>query len=176
MKPSTSTVRVIEWDELPPSVQQIPEGYNPLTKCLLMAHQAQWLAIDAQIKLCEKGRRTGITFAEALDSVITAASQKSAGGMDCFYIGDTKEKGLEFIGYCAKFSRVIAQAQNSGVSQIEEFLFHDQDDSGNTRQINAYRIRYASSFKIVALSSKPCRPAPTNTPAKSEPPQSPAFI
>ncbi len=155
MRASASTLRVIEWDELPPSVRQIPEGYNPLLEGLLMAHQSDWLAIDAHIKLCEKGRRTGITFAEALDSVITAASQKIAGGMDCFYIGDTKEKGLEFIGYCAKFSRVIAQAQASGVSQIEEFLFQDQDAAGNTRQINAYRIRYASGFKIVALSSNP---------------------
>ncbi|MBH8449029.1 hypothetical protein I8S28_32550, partial [Pseudomonas aeruginosa] len=48
-----------------------------------------------------------------------------------------------------------AEAQASGVSEIEEFLFEDQDDSGNTRQINAYRIRYASGFKIVALSSNP---------------------
>jgi len=155
MKPAASTLRVIEWDELPPSVRQIPADYHPQGEGLLMAHQSQWLAIDAQIKLCEKGRRTGITFAEALDSVITAASQKGAGGMDCFYIGDTKEKGLEFIGYCAKFSRVMAQAQASGVSHIEEFLFEDQDDSGHTRHINAYRIRYASGFKIVALSSNP---------------------
>lgn len=155
VKPSTSTLRVVEWDELPPSVRTIPHGYNPITEGLLMAHQADWLAIKAQIKLCEKGRRTGITFAEALDSVITAASRKSAHGMDVFYVGDTKEKGLEFIGYCAKFSRVIAEAQASGVSEIEEFLFEDQDESGNTRQINAYRIRYASGFKIVALSSNP---------------------
>ena len=155
MKPSSSTLRVIEWDELPPSVRDISEGYDPLAEGILMAHQSEWLGIDAQIKLCEKGRRTGITFAEALDSVITAASQKIAGGMDCFYIGDTKEKGLEFIGYCAKFSRVMAEAQASGVSEIEEFLFDDQDEAGNTRQINAYRIRYASGFKIVALSSNP---------------------
>lgn len=155
LKPSSSTLRVVEWDELPESVRQIPSSLNPLTAGILMAHQAEWLGIQAQIKLCEKGRRTGITFAEALDSVITAASRKSAGGMDVFYIGDTKEKGLEFIGYCAKFSRVIAEAQASGVSEIEEFLFDDQDEHGNTRQINAYRIRFASGFKIVALSSNP---------------------
>lgn len=155
VKPSSSTLRVVEWDELPPSVKQIPSGYNPISEGILMAHQVNWLRIQAQIKLCEKGRRTGITFAEALDSVITAASRKAAGGMDVFYVGDTKEKGLEFIGYCAKFSRVMAEAQASGVSEIEEFLFEDQDESGNTRQINAYRIRYASGFKIVALSSNP---------------------
>ncbi|WP_448092481.1 hypothetical protein [Pseudomonas lini] len=155
VKPSSSTLRVVEWDELPESVKQIPSNYNPIAAGILMAHQADWLSIQAQIKLCEKGRRTGITFAEALDSVITAASRKNAGGMDVFYVGDTKEKGLEFIGYCAKFSRVMAEAQASGVSEIEEFLFEDQDESGNTRQINAYRIRYASGFKIVALSSNP---------------------
>lgn len=155
LKPSSSTLRVVEWDELLESVRQIPANYNPIAAGILMAHQSAWLGIAAQIKLCEKGRRTGITFAEALDSVITAASRKSAGGMDCFYIGDTKEKGLEFIGYCAKFSRVIAEAQASGVSEIEEFLFEDQDEHGNTRQINAYRIRFASGFKIVALSSNP---------------------
>jgi phage FluMu gp28-like protein len=155
VRPSSSTVRVVEWDELPESVRQIPHNYNPIAEGILMAHQVDWLRIQAQIKLCEKGRRTGITFSEALDSVITAASRKSAGGMDVFYIGDTKEKGLEFIGYCAKFSRVIAEAQASGVSEIEEFLFDDQDEHGNTRQINAYRIRFASGFKIVALSSNP---------------------
>ena len=155
IRPSSSTVRVVEWDELPESVRQIPGNYNPIAEGILMAHQVSWLRIQAQIKLCEKGRRTGITFSEALDSVITAASRKSAAGMDVFYIGDTKEKGLEFIGYSAKFSRVIAEAQASGVSEIEEFLFDDQDEHGNTRQINAYRIRFASGFKIVALSSNP---------------------
>ncbi|HFF3748015.1 TPA: hypothetical protein ACGCMY_000993 [Klebsiella pneumoniae] len=155
VKGLSSTLRVVEWDELPARAREIPANFNPLAEGILMAHQADWLRLEAQIKLCGKGRRTGITFAEALDSVITAASRKSAGGMDTFYIGDTKEKGLEFIGYCAKFSRVIAEAQASGVSEIEEFLFDDQDEHGNTRQINAYRIRYASGFKIVALSSNP---------------------
>lgn len=155
MNPTFNTQRIIEWDELPPSVRAIPDHCNPLAEGLLMAHQAEWLAIDAQIKLCEKGRRTGITFAEALDTVITSASQKNAGGMDGFYIGDTKDKGLEFIGYCAKFSQIITQAQAQNPSAIEQCLFEDQDEAGNTRHINAYRIRYASGFKILALSSNP---------------------
>ena len=155
VKPLSSTLRVVEWDELPARAREIPANFNPLAEGILMAHQTAWLRLEAKIKLAEKGRRTGITFAEAQDSVITAASRKSAGGMDVFYVGDTKEKGLEFIGYCAKFSRVIAEAQASGVSEIEEFLFEDLDEYGNTRQINAYRIRYASGFKVVALSSNP---------------------
>lgn len=155
VKPLTSTVRIVEWDELPASVREVPTGFDPMADGILMAHQIEWLSIQASIKICPKGRRTGITFATALDKTIKAAARKSAGGDNVFYIGDTKEKGLEFIGYCAKFSRVIAQAQNQGVSSIEEFLFEDQDDRGHSRQITAYRIRYSSGFQIVALSSRP---------------------
>lgn len=155
MKSLADTQRIIEWDELPESVRSIPAGFDPLSDGVLMLHQVEWAKIRASLKVGEKGRRTGITFAEALDDTITAASQKKAGGDNVFYVGDTKEKGLEFIGYCAHFARVIAEAQGQGISGIEEFLFEDQDDQGNTKNITAYRIRFASGFRIVALSSRP---------------------
>lgn len=155
VKSLSSTVRIVEWEELPAQVRDIPEGFNPLAEGVLMAHQVQWVKIRAPIKACPKGRRTGITFATALDKTITAASRKSAGGDNVFYIGDTKEKGLEFIGYCAKFARTIARAQGQGVSSIEEFLFEDQDETGKSKFITSYRIRFSSGFQIVALSSRP---------------------
>ncbi|WP_181247991.1 hypothetical protein [Chromobacterium haemolyticum] len=155
LKPLSDTQRVVEWEELPPSVRDVPDNFDPLADGVLMKHQRQWVALKASLKACPKGRRTGITFAEALDDTITAASRKSAGGDNVYYIGDTKEKGLEFVGYCAKFARVIAQAQGDGVSDIEEFLFSDQDADGNTKFITAYRIRFASGFQVAALSSRP---------------------
>lgn len=80
-----------------------------------MLHQSEFLKMPQSIVAVPKGRRTGMTFAKALDSTLIAASRRSAGGDNVFYIGDTKEKGLEFIGYCAKFARVIAEAQGRGV-------------------------------------------------------------
>ncbi len=154
LKPRTDTVRIVDWDELPERARNLPNNLNPFEEGVLMKHQVEWLKIKTDIKACPKGRRTGITFAESFDAVFTAAASKDAGGMSVYYIGDTKEKGLEFIGYCAKFSRVIAEAQGQ-IVQIEEFLFEDQNDKGETRQITAYRIRYASGFQIVALSSRP---------------------
>lgn len=154
-KPRHDTVRIIDWDELPERARNLPDNLNPFDEGVLMKHQVEWLKIQTDIKACPKGRRTGITFAESFDAVLTAAASKEARGMSVFYIGDTKEKGLEFIGYCAKFSRVIAEAQGQGISQIEEFLFEDQNDKGETRQITAYRVRYSSGFQIVALSSRP---------------------
>jgi phage FluMu gp28-like protein len=149
------TVRCIEWDEMPESVREIRDGFDVRREGVLMKHQAQWVALRKPIKVCRKGRRTGITFATALDKTIKAASSKKAGGGNTYYIPDKKEKGLEFIGYCAKMARLMAEAQSGGVSQVEEFLFADQDEAGNTRQITAWRIRFASGFQVNALSSRP---------------------
>lgn len=155
IKPLGDTQRTVDWEELPARAREIRDDIDLLDDGLLMQHQKEWLEIDTDIKLADKGRRTGITFAEAMDSTITAASRKSANGDNVFYIGDTKEKGLEFIGYCAKFSRLIARAQQLAVSEIEQFLFDDQDDEGNSKFITSYRIRYASGHRITALSSRP---------------------
>ncbi|HRY05068.1 MAG TPA: ABC transporter permease subunit, partial [Beijerinckiaceae bacterium] len=129
----------------------IPENLDPLADGVLMRHQAEWIEDKSDLKLGEKGRRTGVTFAEALDETLIAATKKSAGGQNCFYIGDTKDKGREFIGYCAHFARVIA----GDLGRIEEFMFEDQKPDGGTNLIAAFRIRFASGCRIEALSSRP---------------------
>jgi len=155
LKPLADTQRTIDWDELPARARDIRTDIDLLDQGLLMKHQAEWISLDTGIKLCSKGRRTGITFAEALGDTIIAASRKSAGGDNIFYMADTKEKSLEFIGYCAKFAKLIAKAQGTGVSSIEQFLFEDQDEEGNTKQITSYRIRFASGHRIIGMSSNP---------------------
>ena len=129
----------------------IPENLDPLAEGVLMAHQAEWIDDKSDLKLGEKGRRTGITFAEALDDTLTAATKKSAGGQNVFYIGDTKDKGREFIGYCAHFAKMVA----GDLGRIEEFMFEDQKADGSTNLIAAYRIRFASGCRVEALSSRP---------------------
>lgn len=157
LAPAHDTKRIVEWEELPQSVKEIPDTLNPMQDGLLMTHQTEAIALSHiyDILVIEKGRRTGITFGIALDKALVAASQRFAGGDNVYYVGDTKEKGLEFIGYCAKFLRTIATAQGQGVSSIEEFLFEDQDENGKTKYITSWRIRLASGFQIVALSSRP---------------------
>ncbi|MFT4099115.1 MAG: hypothetical protein QM651_18490 [Rhodoblastus sp.] len=116
-----------------------------------MRHQAEWLEDESDLKLASKGRRTGVTYAEALDDVLIAARKKSAGGQNVFYIGDTKDKGREFIGYCAHFARVVA----GELCKIEEFLFEDRRADGSSSFISGYRIAFASGRRIEALSSRP---------------------
>lgn len=151
---ATDVERIVGKFELPASVIELPEG-DPLADGILMQHQVEWLADKSDLKLIEKGRRTGITYAEAQDDTITVATTRADGGDNVFYIGDTKEKGLEFIGYCAHFAKVIAQALSTEFSDIEEVVFKDQQPDGTTREITSYRIRFASGFRVQALSSRP---------------------
>ena len=137
-------------DELPRGAE-VPDDLDPLAEGVLMRHQADWIADDSDLKLGEKGRRTGITFAEALDATLIAAAGTSAGGSNYFYIGDTKDKGREFIGYVAKFTKTVAKE----LASIEEFLFEDQQPDGTTKNIAAYRVRFASGYRVEALSSRP---------------------
>ncbi|WP_234910992.1 hypothetical protein [Rhizobium skierniewicense] len=116
-----------------------------------MEHQAEWLADDSLLKGCAKGRRTGITFAEALDATLIAAAQRSAGGQNYFYIPDTKPKGREFIGYAAHFAKSVAKE----LLTIEDGIFFDQRADGTTNAISSYIIRFKSGFRIEALSSRP---------------------
>nr|WP_269327458.1 hypothetical protein [Stenotrophomonas maltophilia] len=154
MGPLPDTERVLDWDELPESVRSISANFDPSKAGVLMAHQSEWIRMQEglDIAVCEKGRRTGITFAQALSDTITAASAKDAGGDNVWYMADTKEKGLEFIGYVAKFAPIIAQGQ---ASRIEQHIFQDQQPDGTSRQIQAFRVRFASGFRITALSSRP---------------------
>jgi len=148
-------IRIVDPTELPSTVRVIPESFDPLAEGILMDHQKDWIEDKADLKLAEKGRRTGITFAEALDDTITAATRRSEGGDNVFYVGDTKEKGLEFIGYCAHFSKVLATILRTQVSSIEEILFADIQPDGSSKDITAYRIRFSSGLRIMALSSRP---------------------
>ncbi|HEY0464579.1 MAG TPA: hypothetical protein VGC79_10235, partial [Polyangiaceae bacterium] len=152
--PLPDTERVLEWDELPERVRAIPADFDPRRVGVLMKHQVAWLDMqrDLDIAVCEKGRRTGITFAQAMDDTITAATAKEAGGDNIWYIADTREKGLEFIGYVSKFAQIVARGQST---RIEQHIFEDQMPDGASRQIQAWRVRFASGFRVTALSSRP---------------------
>ena len=96
----------------------------------------------------EKSRRIGLTWGLAAYAVLRAGRQKSAGGMDVMYISYSREMTREFIDACAMW----AQAFDSAASAAEETLFEQGDGD---KAINAFRIKFASGFEIMALSSAP---------------------
>jgi phage FluMu gp28-like protein len=112
---------------------------------VLLDYQRKWIADRADVKVCEKSRRVGLTWGEAADDVLVSASQT---GMDVFYIGYNKDMSREFIDACAFWSRHYKLA----ASEVSEFIFKEENED---KEIHAFRIDYASGFKILALSSRP---------------------
>lgn len=117
-----------------------------LPESVLLEYQRKWVADDSPLKIAEKSRRTGLTWAEAADAVLCASAAKSAGGTNHFYVGSNKEMAIEFIDACAMW----AKAFNRAASEIEEEILQDED-----KDILTFNIRFNSGFKIQALSSRP---------------------
>lgn len=117
---------------------------------VFLGYQQRWVEDTAALKVGEKSRRIGLTWAEACDNVMTASASPEAGGMNVYYIGYNMDMAIEYVEACAMWARVLSQAVES-IEEGEE-LFKDGNDE---KAIKTYTIRFASEFRIVALSSRP---------------------
>ncbi len=121
---------------------------------ILLPYQARAVSLldsaSTSVLFIEKSRRIGMTWGLAAYAVLRAGRAREAGGMDVMYISFSQEMTREFIDACAMWARAFNQA----ASAVEEHLFADRDKAGD-RSIAAFRIRFASGFEIMALSSAP---------------------
>ncbi|MBI3677383.1 MAG: hypothetical protein HY243_12290 [Proteobacteria bacterium] len=122
---------------------QVAAGITP-TPVVLLPYQQRWLADQSDVKVCEKSRRVGISWAEASEAVLYSAVE--VGGDDTHYIGYNHEMAREFINDCATWARHFQKAAGA----VQEFLYKDED-----KDILSYRINFASGHEIVAHSSRP---------------------
>lgn len=113
---------------------------------VLLPYQQAWIADKAQVKVCEKSRRVGLSWAEAADDALTAAADRGAGGDDCWYIGYNQDMAKEFIRDVAFW----AMHYELAASEMEESVLKDQD-----KDILTFVIHFASGFRVTALSSRP---------------------
>ena len=112
---------------------------------ILLPYQQEWLADEADVKLCEKSRRVGLSWSEAADASLIAAAED---GDDYWYIGYNHDMAQEFINDVGFWSRHFQHA----VSQTDEYVLDDEERDGG---ILTYRVRFASGLRVNALSSRP---------------------
>lgn len=113
---------------------------------LLLGYQKRWIADDSVLKIAEKSRRTGLTFAEAADSALSAGAAKGEGGNNVFYVGSNKEMAREFIDAVALWAKMFDKA----AGEVQEDILNDED-----KDILTFVIYFESGFKVQALSSNP---------------------
>jgi phage FluMu gp28-like protein len=126
----------------------IEQAYS--SPAVLLPYQQDWIADEAQLKVAEKSRRVGLTWAEAADDVTIAMRE---GGSNVFYISATQDMAREYIEACAMW----VKAFNVVAAEIEEGIYEDGEDSdGSKRFIKIFEIVFPKSGKrITALSSRP---------------------
>ncbi|MDD5249653.1 MAG: hypothetical protein PHY45_11740 [Rhodocyclaceae bacterium] len=113
---------------------------------VLLPYQQAWIADKSEVKVCEKSRRVGLSWAEASDDALTAASAADAGGDDVWYIGYNKDMAIEFIRDVAWWAKHYQLA----AGEMEEEVIKDED-----RDILTFVIKFGSGFRVTALSSRP---------------------
>lgn len=117
------------------------------TPMAFLPYQQRWAKDRSPVKVHEKSRRVGLSWAEAGDTALLAASQA---GMNAFYIGYMKEMAQEFIKDCADFAKAYSLAAGE-ISETEEVWF----DGEEKKSIFIYTLRFSSGYRIEALSSAP---------------------
>ena len=116
---------------------------------VLLAYQQRWIADPSPLKVIEKSRRTGLTWAEAADDVLTAAASKSAGGQNVYYIAYNQDMTIEYMQACEMWARAF----NRAAGEMEEG-FWDGDEAD--KHIKTFTIRFPDSGnRLVALTSRP---------------------
>ena len=101
------------------TVQHIIEARSDRTPMVLLLYQVKWQTDEARVKFCEKSRRIGLTWDEASEDALLAASKN---GMDVFYVGYNKDMAQEFINDCAAWGKRF----NRFAAEVEEEIFHDE--------------------------------------------------
>lgn len=122
---------------------------------VLLPYQQAWIEDRAPLKICEKSRRTGFTWAEASDDVLDACSEH---GCNVFYISATQDMAREYIEACAMWARAF----DALAGEVSEGFYDDGAESADAaadpakRFIKTYEINFPKTGRrIVALSSRP---------------------
>ena len=109
----------------------------------LLPYQARWVTDRAGLKVIEKARRIGISWAEAYDAVMHAG--RATGG-NVYYQAYSLEMTRGFIEDCAGWARKLEK----GAGVLGETLVRD-----GGRAVRAFRIAFESRHEILAMTSAP---------------------
>ena len=129
--------RWIRWT-MPDADQRQPDGLPRR-----LAYQSKWCGEKARFAVCEKGRRIGLSWADASERVLHAA--RGAGNI--MYMSYNKDMTETYIGDCADWARYFHLA----TSDVKEETIITKD----REQVHRYRIDMDSGKSVIALPSNP---------------------
>ncbi len=109
---------------------------------LLLDYQSAWNGEKADVAVCEKGRRIGLSWGDGAERVIHAAE----GAGNIYYMSYNKDMTETYIDDCAEWARKFNHACSEVLEEVELV---------DEREIRKFRIDFESGKSIVALPGNP---------------------
>src|SRR6266481_4437860 len=109
-----------------------------------LPYQRQWILDDSRLKLCQKSRQVGLSYADSYDSVRKAAVRS---GRDVWVMSRDEAQAKQYIRYCKHWAKVLHLA----AADFGREVFNLNDGKAAKVQV----LNFASGASIYALSSNP---------------------
>ena len=109
-----------------------------------LRYQGAWIRDGASLKICEKGRQIGLSYADSYDSVRKAAAK---GGRDVWVMSRDEIQAKQYILYCKRWANVLNYAAEDHGEQVFT------TEGGKAVKVQV--LSFASGANIYALSSNP---------------------
>lgn len=109
-----------------------------------LPYQRAWIKDDARLKLCQKSRQIGMSYADSYDSVVKAAVRP---GRDVWVMSRDETQAKQYIRYCKRWANVLELA----AADYSQEVF-----SARARKpLQVQALGFATGATIYALSSNP---------------------
>ena len=109
-----------------------------------LPYQAEWINDASHLRICEKGRQIGLSYADSYDSVRKAAVKS---GKDVWVMSRDEVQAKQYILYCKRWSNVLKYAAEDHGEQVFT--------TDNGKAVKVQVLSFASGANIYALSSNP---------------------
>ena len=109
-----------------------------------LPYQAAWIHDGAHLKIVEKSRQVGLSYADSYDSVRKAARTR---GKDVWVMSRDEVQARQYVLYCKRWANVLKYAAKDLGEQV--FLME------NGKPVKVQVLNFASGANIYALSSNP---------------------
>jgi phage FluMu gp28-like protein len=108
-----------------------------------LPYQAGWIKDQAPLRICEKGRQIGLSYADSYDTVKKVAPKDAR--LPVFVGSRDMVQAKQYLLYCKRWARIL----NHAAEDLGEVLF-DKD-----KDLTAFELKFANGLSIYSLSSSP---------------------
>src|SRR5712692_4848314 len=107
-----------------------------------LPYQRAWIRDKSLLRICEKGRQIGMSYADSYDSVKKAAPR---GGLDVWVMSRDERQARQYIRYCRRWARTLNLACAA----------HETELLSGRGSVQAQALEFRSGARVFGLSSNP---------------------